>query len=123
MAIQTALEYWLGTDQAFQFTVYRSKAKSAIRDISGYTLTFMVKRNKSDADGSALFSGAATVSGTYNSDPATNTQIATATIADTDLPTSTTAGQVHWALKRTDAGAEQILAYGRMLLLRPVHDS
>lgn len=123
MAIQTALTHILGDDATFQFTVYRSKAKSAIRDISSYTMTFMVKRNKSDADGSALFSGSATVSGTYHADPATNTQVAQVTIADTDLPTSTTAGQVHWALKRTDAGAEQVLAYGRMLLIRLVHDA
>lgn len=122
MAIETALEYFLGTDTAFDFTIYTSKSRSQIRDISSYTLNFMIKRNKSDADGSALFSGSATVTGTFNADPATNTQKATAQIADTDLPVSTTAGQVHWELKRTDAGAESVLAFGPMLLRRPVHD-
>lgn len=122
MAIETPLEYWLGTDQAFDFTIYRSKAKSQIRDITGYTLSFMVKRAKSDADASALFTGSATISGTYAADPASNTQKATAQIADTDLPVSTTAGQVHWELKRTDAGAESVLAFGPLLLRRPVHD-
>ena len=123
MPVQSSLQYFLGTDQAFDFTVYRDASKSLIRDVSGYTLNFMVKRLKTDADGSALFSGTATVTGTYASDPATNTQKVVAQIADTDLPVSTTAGQVHWSLKRTDAGSETILAYGRLLLIRPVHDA
>jgi hypothetical protein len=123
MAIQTSLEYFLGNDKAFDFTVYRDKSKSQIRDVSGYTLSFMLKRGKSDADGAALYSGSATVTGTYNIDPAANTQKAVAQLSDTDLPVSTTAGQVHWELKRTDAGSETVLAYGRMLLIRPVHDA
>lgn len=121
MAIETPLEYFLGKDQQFQFTIYRSKAKSQIRDITGYALNFMVKREKSDLDAAALFSASASITGTYNADPASNTQLAVVAIADTDLPVTTTAGQTHWELARTDDGSETVLAYGRLNLKKPVH--
>lgn len=122
--IETPLKYVLGTDDGWDFTIYTSKQRVQIRDTAGFTLNFMVKRQKSDLDAAALYSTTATITGTYHSDPAVNTQVAQVTIADTDLPaTTTTAGSVHWELKRMDAGHEGIGAAGRMTLIRPVHDA
>jgi hypothetical protein len=118
---QPVFKYQLGKDAAIDVTVFRDDAKTQIRDVAGYTINFMIKRSLDDADGAALFSTTATVTGTYNIDPAANTQKVVAQIADTDLPVSTTAGgRVFWAFTRTDDGSETVLVDGTMMLKKPV---
>lgn len=121
--IETALSYFLGTDKAYDFTVYTSEAKTTCRDVTGYTTNFMVKRNKSDSDASALLTAGGTVSGTFNASPSVNTQKITVTLVDTDTDTEIAEGLAYWELKRTDAGAEAVLAFGTMTLRRAVHVS
>src|SRR5262245_21667791 len=121
--IETALSYWLGTDKAFDFTIYTSAAKTTIRDVTGYNTNFMVKRNIDDADGAALITVAGTVSGTFNANPALNAQKIRATLVDTDTDTEIQPGVGHWELKRTDAGLEEVMGYGSMDLRRAVHVS
>lgn len=119
--IETALEYFLGTDKAVDFTVYTSSAKTAIRDVTGYATNFMVKRRMSDTDATALISLSGTVSGTFNAAPAVNTQKITVTLVDTDTDLEIAPGVAYWELKRTDAGFEDVLAYGTIDLRRAVH--
>ena len=119
--IETGLQYWLGTDKSFDFTVYTTSAKTVIRDVTGYTTSFKVKRSVDDPDIDALISASGTVSGTFNAVPTTNTQKVTVTLVDTDTDTEITPGIAHWELKRTDAGAEALLAYGTIDLRRAVH--
>jgi len=119
--IETHLEYFLGTDRNYMFTVYTSDAKTTIRDVTGYTTEFMVKRRKTDADSSALLTLSGTVSGTFNASPSVNTQVITVTLVDTATDTEIVEGLAHWELKRTDAGAEAPLAFGTITFKRAVH--
>lgn len=122
--LETTLDYDLGTDQDYAFTVYTSDAQTAIREITGWALSFLVKRRATDADGDALVTkttgSGISISGTYNSAPATNTQKATVSIADTDTD-SLPAGVYRWELKRTDAGSEARIAYGAITFNQTVH--
>jgi hypothetical protein len=122
--IESELEYDLGTDQAYDVTVYTSEAKTTVREITGWALSFLVKRKQTDADVAALVTkttGAGiAISGVFNGTPASNTQVATVTIADTDTD-SLNEGIYRWELKRTDAGSEARVAYGTISFNQTVH--
>jgi hypothetical protein len=126
MAKQTAVSgddaLFQGEDHTFVFTIL-TEAETAAIDITGWTLSWMVKRNKSDADLSALLSkttaAGIVISGVFNSAPATNTQIATVTVDDTDT-TAIPEGLYHHELKRMDAGFETVLGYGIFELVQGV---
>lgn len=123
--LETALEYDIGTDQSYEFTAYTSSAQTTIREITGWALSFLVKRKATDADVDAVITkttagGGIVISGTFNATPASNTQKATVSIADTDTD-SLTAGVYRWELKRTDAGSEARIAYGTIVLNQTVH--
>jgi hypothetical protein len=123
MAKETAATLFLGTDYEYPFTILNAAETAAI-NISGWTLSWMVKRKKTDTDANALLtkttSSGITISGTWNTDPDVNTQVATVAVADTDTDTLP-AGLGHYELKRTDAGSETVLAYGPLELKRSVH--
>jgi hypothetical protein len=62
-----------------------------------------------------------TVSGVFNSVPATNTQKVRFTLADTDLAASIFKGDdtpLRYSIKRTDNGFEQPLRYGDVTITR-----
>lgn len=119
MAKETDQTLWIGTDFQFVFHI-KNEAETAAVDITGWTLSWKVKRSVSHADSETVLSKTATVSGTFNSDPAVNTQRATVTIDDTDTD-GLTAKTYRYELKRTDAGQETVLAYGALELKQPVH--
>jgi hypothetical protein len=121
--IETGLSYWLGSDKSWDFTVYTTDQKTVVRNVTGYTTSFKVKRNVEDADAAALITAAGVVSGTFNASPALNTQIVTVTLADTDTDTEIEPGLAYWELKRTNDGSEAPLAYGTIELRRAVHVS
>lgn len=113
MAKTTNLELRLDRDQAFTFTVLNEAETTAI-DVSGWATSFMVKRNKEDADVAALLTKTdGVISGTFNASPAVNTQIVTVTVADTDvLSTAIAEGLAFYEFERTGAGVETALAEG-----------
>jgi len=124
MAERTDLTLGLGEDRLFVFSIL-NLAETAAIDISGWALSFMVKRHAQDGDARALVTktttaGQIVISGTYNADPDLNTQVATVTIEDTDTHTLVPSDSQH-ELKRTDAGFETTLSYGRISLVRRVH--
>lgn len=93
------------------------------RNIAGYAITFDIRRSHGST--SALLSktvGAGlTISGTFNSVLATSTQVVTVAVADTDMTTAifgTNGGVFYYSLKRTDTGAEAVLAYGTITIQR-----
>jgi hypothetical protein len=123
MAKATNLRLFLGEDHQFVFTTLNAAETLAV-DITGWTLSWMIKRYTSDADLSALLekttAAGIAISGVFNSVPATNTQVATVTILDTETsPLPEVLAQ--YELKRMDAGFETVLAYGTLELVRAVH--
>ena len=125
MAKETALEYFIGTDHDFEFVILNDAGTQAI-NISGWPLSFMVKRSLGHLDAAAKVTKATgsgiTITGTYDADPALNTQKATVSIADTDTD-ALPAGEYFYELKRTAVSAEAVLAYGTFTMLRSVHRS
>jgi len=124
MAKETTDTIWLGTDLTRVFHI-KDEAEAVSIDITGWALSWMLKRYTSDADASAILTkttaaGAIVIAGTFNSDPDVNTQRATLTLTD-DATAALYPGLYHWELKRTDDGYETVLAYGRMTLIQGVH--
>ena len=125
MAKETAAEVFIGTDFTLTYTILNEPETLAI-DITGWSLNWMVKKSLGKADVDATLTktvgSGIVISGTYNSNPAVNTQVATVTVADTDTD-GLRAGVYKFELKRMDAGAESVLAYGDFTLTQPVHRS
>lgn len=124
MAKETRLNpLFLNTDKAYVFHV-KNEAETAAIDITGWALSFMIKRDKTNADASALVSKATSsgivIAGTYNADPAVNTQRATVTVLDTDTD-DLSSGRCPWEFKRTDDGFEAVLGFGTVDLTKSVH--
>lgn len=96
-------------------------------DVSGWTLAFAL-RTTNTATGAAVLSKATggsgiTITGTFDANHADNTQRVVVAIADTD--TYSDAGEVliapktyFYSLKRTNAGSEKTVAFGKFVLLQ-----
>ena len=114
----------LGTD--FQYPLHvQNGAETASIDITGWTISWMLKKNKSDADAAAIITkttatSALAIAGTFNAMSATNTQRATLTLTDTDTA-SLNPGLYRYEFKRTDDGFETPLAEGLFELKHGVH--
>jgi hypothetical protein len=123
--IETDLIYDLGMDADFPFTVYTDGTKAMVREITGWTLSFMLKRHITDADADALLTKTTTVgiviAGVFNSAPGVNTQKATVTIPAAAFAATKNESTVSWELKRTNVGSMGRIAYGEMTLRRTVH--
>jgi len=127
MAKETAITgddaLFQGTDFTYPFTILNGAEAAAI-DITGWALSWLVKRYRSDADAAALITktigSGIVISGAFHSVPATNTQIATVTVEDADT-IAVPSGLFHYELKRTDAGFETVLAFGPFQLRQGVH--
>lgn len=122
MAIEqhvTADDQWfLGEDKSLVITVYQSDGTTP-QDITGWALSWRLKRKLSDADASALLTKT-TSSGIALTTAASG--VCTVTIADTDTDDIAPDTYQH-ELKRTDAGQETVLLYGDCTLKRGVHRS
>jgi hypothetical protein len=123
MAKATNLRLFIGTDFSYSFAILSSDEVTA-EDVSTWAISWMLKTDSNVADASASLtkttSSGITITGTFNTVPATNTQRVVVAIDDTDT-TSLIAGGYVWELKRTDAGSETVLAYGNLTLIRSVH--
>jgi len=116
--ITAAAEWYTGTDHLFQVTVY--KADGTRQDISGWALSWLVKRGHGEPDAAAL------ITKTTAGSPAEITIVDgpqgelefLAEAADTrDLP----GGRYVHELKLVDAGEESVLMYGPAVLKRALH--
>jgi hypothetical protein len=123
MAKETAVTLFIGVDHTFTFEIL-NEAEDAAINVTGVTLSWMLKRNVNHDDADALLtkttSAGITITGVYNAIVATNTQRVVVTIADSDTD-AIKAGIWRYELKRMDAGNETIYAYGKLTLTRSVH--
>jgi hypothetical protein len=107
-AVETSLIQFIGDDHQFVCT------ESAGTALTGFALSFTIKRRPSDLDAAALLTlttpTAITISGA----------VATINVADSDTD-GLAEGTYHWELKRTDASAETVLGYGAYRLVRGLH--
>lgn len=112
-----------GTDFTYPCEILNGAETAAI-DITGWALSWLVKRYKADADVAALItkttSSGIAIAGSYNATPASNTQRATITVEDTDT-TSLSPGLYYHELKRTTSGSETVLITGLFELADTVH--
>lgn len=111
---ETTLTVFIGEDRQFPLTVYTTAAQTVVREITGWTVDFVVRR-RDDSTGTALLDLTGSVSGTFDADPDTNTQVATATLSRANtlaLP----AGTYRYSFGRTDTGARAILAVGDLVV-------
>lgn len=133
LAPDVPIELFTGTDRLLDVTVRtfdQTKVDGigdTVKDITGWALSFVLKRRKGDADVDALLTkttagGGVTIAGTFNADPLVNSQRLTVAIADSDTD-ALTPGLAHYEVKRTDAGLEVVLVYGTCRLQRALHRS
>jgi hypothetical protein len=119
MAKETAATLWSGTDFQYIFHILNDAETAAI-NISGWTLSWKVKRRRTHADVDAVLTKTPAIAGAYNADTSLNLQRATVSVEDVDTD-SLTARTYVYELKRMDAGAETVLAYGDLELMQSVH--
>lgn len=134
MALKRTISVFLGTDNTLTFTAWQQNSETdaeltaAIaagtavpKDVTGWATSLVVRSSDTDTS-TATLTASGSVTGVYNATPASNTQRIVVTIADTDIPqydgaTGLTPGTYRYALKRTDDGSEQVIAYGNFKLL------
>jgi hypothetical protein len=124
MAKETDDEIFIGADYQRHYHIKDEDETTSI-NITGWALSWMLKKRLAHDDSEALITkttggGTVTIAGTFNATPANNLQRATISILDTETD-PLAKGDYQWELKRTDAGSETVLAYGKMTLLRGVH--
>jgi hypothetical protein len=119
-------DWYVGEDKTLPATIYQSDyavdpltgvVTGTLQDITGWTLSWLVKRKASDADADALITKT-TSSGIALTTPASG--LCTITVADTDTD-SIPQGTYHHELKRMDAGFEAVLIRGRAVIQGAVH--
>jgi len=122
MAKQKALEMFQRTVREFGFTVLNEEEDTAI-DATAFTLSWMVKKRKSDPDADAAVTITTfTIEGVFNPDRSVNTQVVVVTVEDTHTA-NVPAGIYHHELKRTNPGFPVVLSYGQFTLRHAVHQS
>lgn len=109
---------FIGEDKSIVFTIYQSDGDT-LQDITGWSLSWMLKASLADADVSALLTKT-NASGITLTTPTSG--VCTVSIADTDTDGIAAGRYVH-ELKRTDSASETVLAYGAFVLRRGVHRS
>lgn len=124
MAEETKVSLYIGTDFDYAFHIL-NEAKTQAIDITGWTLSWMLKRKATDEDVDALLvktttAGGVVIAGAFNATPGLNLQRATVTVQDTDTD-ALAAASCRFELKRMDAGVETVLADGPLTLKRSVH--
>lgn len=89
------------------------------KNITGWAIVFDIRTAAHSS--SAKLSATCSITGSFNSVAASNTQRARWTCADTDITTAlfgSKGGTYYYSLKRTDAGSETILQYGTIVIER-----
>lgn len=81
-------------------------------DTSGWTTSLVISTTLVSA---ALMTKSGSVGGTFDADRATNTQRITFALTDDETATLT-AGTYQYSIKRTDAGSEAILSWGKCIV-------
>lgn len=109
-------DHWFtGEDKRLPFTIYQSDGVTR-QDITGWTLSYMVKRKKTDA---AALLEKTTADDITLTNAAQGEGYVQADEADT---APILGGRLHWhEIKRTDPGLQTVLMYGTLMRPQAVH--
>ena len=123
--IREDAQFYRGTDRKIRFTVYSTLPAPGVAGVcqdvaSGWAFGWILAASKGAAPAVTKTSGSGiAVVGAFNASPALNLQRVEVTIEDADT-NGIAAGEYWHELRRTDAGLEDVLAIGRVLVLDPV---
>jgi hypothetical protein len=125
MAVEGTLEgpngelLFVGTDGIVELTVFEADGVTP-KDILGWTIWLDIRKKDTTAD-PALLLKQGTVQGVFNVDPDLNAQVCRWALSDDDLAVTIFPKddeKLRYSIKRTDAGAEQILRFGDATIMR-----
>lgn len=111
-------KWYIGEDKTIAFEIYDS-TEALIENVTGWAMgCYFYKIGADDPLVLTRTTGASTITitGSYNSDPATNTQRTNVLVVDTDTDNFQPGKYAYW-LWRTDDGNETVLASGTVYLL------
>lgn len=121
MAKETALALFQNTHRTFRFHVLNEADETQAVDVTGWDLSWMVKKRKSESDANAaIHKTTFSVTGAYNPDASMNTQRVVLAIEDVDTD-GLSAGAYYHELKRTNPGLEAVLSFGQFTLRASLH--
>lgn len=115
--ISQSADFFTGEDKSLIFTVYQADG-TTVQNITGWALSWMVKKRRTDADADALITKT-TSSGIALTTPLSG--ICTVTVTDADVANIRGGELYYHELKRTTDGAETVLSYGKFGLRQAVH--
>jgi hypothetical protein len=128
-------QVFIGEDKRLRYRIYQAGAvvnddgtvTGTLEDVTGWAFTWKLRPSqvaetilltKTSASGIAI-------EGTYDVVPAANTQYVVVTLDDLDTwdpdadpPVAFSPATYHYALKRTNAGAETVLVWGKLPLAK-----
>lgn len=117
------LEYWIGSNFQFEFHIL-DRAETQAVNITGWQLSFMVKRRNIPIDSAALLTkttgaGAISIVGTYLLLPTTNLQRAIVPLTPADILVP---GEWIYEIIRTDEGFRSLpLTHGKFVAHKGLH--
>lgn len=109
--------WFTNEDRRFVFTIDIGDGTTP-EDLSGWAMSWVVKRRVADGDASAIITKSTGAGGIVLTSPASG--VCTVTVQDTDTA-SLAPGLYHHELKRTDDGFESPLSFGTAVLQRSLH--
>lgn len=115
--IGTDDDFFTGEDKSLVFTVTQADGTTP-QNITGWALSWMLKRNAGDADAAALITKSTVAGSIALTTPLSG--VCTVTVEDTDTD-ALSPGTYRHELKRTTAGVETVLSYGSCVLKQAVH--
>lgn len=115
--IEASDNFFAGEDKTLSYEVFAAGSTTLMENVSGFSLQWTMVQGATTLTKTTA-TGGITITGTYNSDRATNTQRVLVALTDTDTE-GLSGGRYVCALKRLDAGAEAILSHGTVILKEP----
>lgn len=119
MAVKSPIldQYFTGEDKSIVFTI--TQANGTAQNITGWSLSWLVKRYATDPDVSAFITKTTAGGGIVLTTPLSG--ICTITVTDDDVANISGGRSYVHELKRIDAGAETVLSYGPFKLQQSAH--
>ena len=111
MSALNAIQLPIGADVELHYTVFTDATQTVVRDVSGFSFRWLLKRHKHHTDAQAIIvkDAAITVPGAFNASPAINTEVVVVPIAYADT-VNLAPGPCFAELKRIDAGLKTPLS-------------
>jgi hypothetical protein len=117
--VTVADQCFVGEDKTLNVTIYQADGTTP-QNITGWTLSWMLKKSHKLSDASASVTKTTTGGGIVITDAADGVCEVRIVDTDTDALTATT---YYHELKRMDDGSEAVLIYGDFVLRPAIHHS